>query len=55
MCIIFIFYFQSNLGVLYMLKYECSTIRKSVKKKNDNIFFIPPISWTGFNLFLLNV
>lgn len=42
MCIIFIFYFQSNLGVLYMLKYECSNIRKSVKKKKRQYFFYSP-------------
>lgn len=35
--VLFLFSFQSNLGVLYMLKYECSNDRKYVKK---NIFFI---------------
>lgn len=36
--VLFLFSFQSNLGVLYLLKYECSNDRKSVKKKK---FYIP--------------
>lgn len=44
MCIIFTS-FQSNLGVLYLLKYECSNDRKYVGggvEKKPNIFFIFP-------------
>lgn len=44
-CVLFLFSFESNLGVSYMLQYECSNDRKSVKE----LFFLYfPISLIDF-------
>lgn len=48
MCIIFIS-FQSNLEVLYLLKYECSNDRKYVRK---NIFLYFPILFVDFDFLI---